>query len=515
VNVGAISRVLAGFVGFFTVAEVFPWVLSLTEPEVVGVRATAGFSAGIALGVVAAVLLWAAGRRAPAGFYRRETLCVAVVAWVLASVLGAVPFQWSGLLPDGADALFESVSGLTTCGGTVLGTNGNPIPEDTPGSLLLWRALLQWLGGIGIVLVFVSLLPAGTASKHLLMAESVGVGTEGYQPRMLHQTRWVVGIYVLLTLLCVGSLLLTGSMDLFEATCHAFTCVSTGGYSTRTSIASFESLGVEVVLTLFMYLGGCSFTVMAGVLRDGVTGARAMVRTGEFRIYTLVTAVLVVAAAVDLVIGGMPPGDALRQASFNVVSMLSCCGYATADFQAWPPLSVLVIFTCTVLGGCSGSAAGGMKQVRLLVCLRLFVFTVRRFVQPNRVDRLRLDDEVLQASTVSSVLAVVLLWLLTVLIGAAVIAFDQRLGFVGALTASSSMLGNCGPAMAVVDPASLARGLPELGQAVKTLGPNIGPFGGYGDLAGWTKLVLSFEMILGRLELLPVLALMTPAFWRR
>ena len=513
-NVGAISRVLAGFVGFFTLAELLPWLMSLGEIGGDGVRATAGFSAGIVLGVVTAVLLWHAGRRAPAGFYRRETLCVAVIAWVLASVLGAVPFQWSGLLPDAADALFESVSGLTTCGGTVLGTNGNPTPEQTPGSLLLWRAMLQWLGGIGIVLVFVSLLPAGIASKHLMMAESVGVGSQGYQPRMLHQARWVVGIYVLLTASCTAALLLVG-MGSFEAICHAFTCVSTGGYSTRTSIAEFDSVGIEVVLTVFMYLGGCSFTVMAGALRDGVSGVRTMLRTGEFRIYTLVTTLFVAATTVDLVLGGAEPVEALRLASFNVVSMLSCCGYATADFPAWPPLSLLVLFTCTLLGGCSGSAAGGMKQVRVLVCLRLFVFTLRRFVQPNRVDRLRLDDEVLPAATVSSVLAIVLLWLTTVLVFAAVVGLDQRLGFLGALTASSSMLGNCGPAIAVADPASLAGGLPGVGEAVRTLGPNIGPFGGYGDLAGWTKLVLSFEMILGRLELLPVLALLTPAFWRR
>ncbi len=513
-NVGAISRVLAGFVGFFTAAEMFPWLLSLQEDGDDGVRATAGFSAGIALGVVTAALLWHAGRRAPAGFYRRETLCVAVIAWALASVLGAVPLQWSGLLPDATDALFESVSGLTTCGGTVLGTNGNPTPEQTPASLLLWRSLMQWLGGIGIVLIFVSLLPAGTTSKHLMMAESVGVGSEGYQPRMLHQTRWVVGVYVLLTASCTASLLLAGLGE-FDAICHAFTTVATGGYSTKTTIAAFDSVGVEIVLTVFMFLGGCSFTVMAGALRDGTVGLRAMLRTGEFRIYTLVTAVFVAAATVDLLLAGHTPGMALRQASFNVVSMLSCCGFATADFQGWPPLSLLVIFSCTLLGGCSGSAAGGMKQVRLLVCLRLFVFTLRRFVQPNRVDRLRLDDEVLPAATVSSVLAVVLLWLGTVLVLAFVVAFDQRLGFVGALTASASMLGNCGPAMAAVDPASVANGLPALGQAVATLGPNIGPLGGYGELAGWTKVVLSFEMILGRLELLPVLALLTPAFWRR
>jgi len=515
VNFAAIARVLAGFVAFFTVAQLFPLVLSLTEDPGQRGSAPAGFAGSITFGALASVLLWLGGRRAPNGFYRRETLCVAGIAWVLASALGAVPFQWSGLLPDACDALFESVSGLTTCGGTVLGTGGNPTPEQTPGSLLLWRALLQWLGGIGIVLIFVALLPAGAANKHLMTAEAVGVANEGFQPRVLQQSRWVVGVYVLLTVLCIAALMTIGSMGWLDATCHAFSCLATGGYSTRTSLAEFKDLGAEVVLTLFMYLGGCSFTVLAGVLRDGFAGWRAMLRGGEFRLYTTVTVLAVLLTTLDLVRGGKGPGEALREASFNVVSMLSCCGFATADFQAWPPLSLLVIFTCTMVGGCSGSAAGGMKMVRVLVCLRLFAFSLRTYVQPKRVDRLRLDDEVLPAAVVSSIVAMVLMWLATILIGAIVIAWDQRLSFVGALTASASMLGNCGPAMAMVDPAALANGLPPQGVALTTVGPNIGPLGGFGDLAGWTKLVMSFEMVLGRLELLPMLALLSPGFWRR
>jgi trk system potassium uptake protein TrkH len=149
------------------------------------------------------------------------------------------------------------------------------------------------------------------------------------------------------------------------------------------------------------------------------------------------------------------------------------------------------------------------------VCLRLLAFTIRRFVQPKRVERLRLDDEVLQASTMANVLAMVMLWLLSVLVGAMVIALDQRLSFVGALSASASMLGNCGPAMATVHPDALAAGIPAWGQGVAVVGPNIGPFGGYGDLHGWTKLVMSFEMVLGRLELLTLLAMLSPGFWRR
>lgn len=514
-NYRAVSRVLAGFVAFFTVAQLAPLLLAWTEAREARGSAVMGFAASIAFGAVAVVLLVLGGRGAAPGFYRRETLCVAGAAWVVASVLGALPFQWSGLLPGAADALFESVSGLTTCGGTVLGSNGNPTPEMTPGSLLLWRALLQWLGGIGIVLIFVALLPSGTTSKHLMMAESVGVGSDGYQPRVLVQSRWVVGVYVLLTAACIALLMTVGGMGWLDAVCHAFAALATGGYSTKSSVAAFDHVGAEVVLTTFMYLGGCSFTVMAGVLREGWTGLGGMLRGGEFRLYTLCTVLAVGLVTVDLMRAGMAWDSALRQSSFNVVSMLSCCGFATCDFHAWPPLSLLVIFTCTMVGGCSGSAAGGMKQVRVLVCLRLFAFTLRSFVQPKRVDRLRLDGEVLQASTVSSILAMVLMWLLTILVGAMVIAWDQRLSFIGALSASASMLGNCGPAMAAVDPALLASGLPAFGHGVAIVGPNIGPLGGYGDLASWTKCVMSFEMILGRLELLPLLALLTPGFWRR
>jgi trk system potassium uptake protein TrkH len=355
----------------------------------------------------------------------------------------------------------------------------------------------------------------GGAGRSLLLAESVGVSTEAYQPRVLGQSRGVVGVYVGLTTACVALLMWVGGMDVFDAVCQSFTAIATGGYSTRTSIALFDSLGAEVVLAVFMFLGGCSFAVMAATVREGWTGIRGMLRTSEFRIYTLFTLLAIGGVLFDLMRGGVTFGAALRQASFNVVSMLSCCGFATADFHAWPPLSLIVIFTCTMVGGCTGSAAGGMKQVRVLVCLKLLAYELRHFVRPKSIERIRLDGEVLQVSTMSSILALVLLWLLTILVGAMIISLDQRLSFVGALTASSSMLGNCGPAMAAVHPEAIANGIPPIGVGVAVVGPNIGPLGGFGDLSGWTKIVMSFEMILGRLELLTLLALFTPSFWRR
>lgn len=515
-NLGAVLRVLAGFVAFFSLVQGAPLLVACFDPPgEQGRSGVLGFALSAAAGALVASLFWAIGRRSRPGFFRREALLVSGVSWLVASVLGALPFLWSGVLRDPIDALFESVSGLTTCGGTVLGCAGNPTPEQTPGSLLLWRAMLQWLGGLGIVLIFVVLLLAGAANKNLLVAESVGVTVDGDQPRLLQQARWVTGVYVALTTACIALLLTVGGMGTLDAVCHAFSALATGGYSTKTSLAVFDHLGAEVVLTVFMFLGGCSFTVMAGVLREGTSGLRAMLRTAEFRLYALFTALTVGAVTLDLVRAGVAWPAALRQASFNVVSMLSCCGFATADFHAWPPLSLLVIFSCSLIGGCTGSAAGGMKQVRVLVCLRLFAYQLRTFVQPKRIEHLRLDGDVLPAATVSSIVAIVLLWLLTVLLGAMLIACDQRLSFIGALTASASMLGNCGPAMAAVDPQALAAGLPAQGVGVAVIGPNIGPLGGYGDLSGWTKLVLSFEMVLGRLELLPLLALLTPGFWRR
>ncbi len=515
-NLPRVARVLAGFILFFAGVQVLPLLLSLAEETAGACVPWQGFAASIAGGLLASGLLALASRRATGGFYRRETLCVAGLAWFLAGLLGAIPLHWSGLLASPVDAVFESISGLTTCGGTVLGSAGNPTPEATPRSLLLWRAMLQWLGGIGIVLAFVAMMPSmGAAGRNLLMAESVGVSMEGFQPSIRVQARWVGLVYAGLTVACAAALMLAGDMGWFDAVCHAFTCLSTGGFSTKTSVAVFDSVGVEVVLTVFMFVGGCSFTALAGAVREGVVGLRGMLCTGEFRLYSTVTVLTVAAVAVDLVRAGMPVDAALRQASFNVVSMLSCCGYATADFHAWPPLSLVVIFACTVVGGCSGSAAGGLKQVRLLVCLRLLAHTIRSFARPKIVQTLKLDEEVLSAATVSSVLAMVLLWLLTILLGATVIAVDQRLSFVGALTASASMLGNCGPAMAAVQPEALAAGLPVLGQGVAVVGPNIGPLGGFGDLHAWTKLVMSVQMILGRLELLPLLALFAPSFWRR
>jgi trk system potassium uptake protein TrkH len=509
VDLAQVARVLASFTALFTAVQVVPLIVAMTEAPHAHVRPLTGFGWGIGIGAAVAALLWLAGRRAQGRLFRKETIAIAGFS----CVVGAIPLQWSGLLPDGIDAVFESVSGLTTCGGTVLGSAGLPTPEDTPESLLLWRALLQWVGGLGIVLLF-ALLLGGSQGRHLLTAESVAIQLDPDQPRAISHARLVTLVYCGLTAACTLALMLAG-LRLLDAVCHAFTTLATGGFSTRTSIASFHNLAVEIVLTFFMYVGGCSFAAIGALARGGLRAEGGLLRSEEFRLYTAITVLAVGLVTLNLAGAGVPFGSALRMASFNVVSTLSCCGYATADFQAWPSLSIVVLIACLLVGGCSGSAAGGFKQVRLLVTLKLLGFTLRQFVRPRSVERLKFGGEPMPAAAVSSMLAVVLCWVLAVLVGTAILACDDRLGFLGALSTSASMQANAGPAIASVDPASVPAALFQQGVAAATLGPNIGPFGGYGELHGWAKLWMCLQMVLGRLELLTLLALVSPSFWRR
>lgn len=516
-NLAQIARLMAGFAAFFTLAQLPCLAFALQEPPHANLKPIAGFGGSVVIGTAVAALLWLAGRRDRGQVFRREAIAVAGLSWLLASMLGAIPLQWSGLLPNPFDAVFETVSGLTTTGATTLGSGNNPPIVGTPESLLLWRALLQWIGGIGIVLVFVALLPAmGVTGKNLLTSESVGVGSDSYQPRAIEKARLIAAIYVGLTAACTCLLVATGDFGWFEAVCQSFTALATGGYSTRGSIAEFHSLGGEIVLTVFMFLAGTSLAVIASNWRAGWRGPLLLTRTGEFRIYALTTGLLIVLLTWSLVRAGLPFGPALRQAAFNGVSVLTSTGFATADFQVWPGLALLLLFGAMFLGGCSGSTAGGIKQVRLLVILKLLAYTIRHFVRPKSVERIKLDNEVLPAAVISSILAIVLLWFLTIACGALVLACDERLNFTAALTMSASMVGNCGPAMTLVEPASAATAL-HAGGIADTLAatPNIGPFGGFGELRDWAKVVGSLQMVLGRLELLTVFALLTPSFWRR
>ncbi len=513
-NLAQVSRLLAGFTLFFCIFLTIPLVVAGFEDQAEHLTLM-GFSTAMAVGLGTAFLLWLGGRSARVEFFRREGFAVVGFSWLLAGILGAIPFAWSHAIPSPADAFFETVSGLTTTGATVLGIGDNPLIESLPKSILLWRSMLQWMGGLGIILVFIVLLPAmGVTGMNLLVSEQVGVSQQNLRPRMQEQARALFAVYAFLTL-AAGVLYHLAGMTGFEALCHAFTTMATGGFSTKNySIGAFQNLPIEVICTGFMFLAGCNFALLISVAKGRFLRWKTLGSNPEFRLYLGFTLFMVLALTLILWIKGGTLvdeglgimrnydsfGRCLRDGSFQAVSILTSTGYSTADFQNWANPALYLLVLCMLVGGSTGSTAGGLKIVRMLVCGKLVAFTVRAFVQPKRVEKIRIGEEVMPNHVISAILGLVLLWVGSILLGALFLSLDPRVDLVSALSASASMMGCTGPAVT-----------PEVGLE----GVNLGPYGGFGLLSIPSKIFMAFQMILGRLELMVPLVLIIPGFWRR
>ena len=521
-NLTLVARLLAGFTLFFTALTLVPLTVALLGEDQ-RFDTTRGFLTVLVAGLSIALVLRILGRAAQPDFFRREALAVVGFAWVIAGVLGALPLLASGALDRVSDAIFESISGLTTTGATVLNSGGNPAPESLPDSLLLWRSLLQWVGGTGVILVFTVLLPAiGLTGKSLLDSEAVGVARHDERPRVREQARQLFKLYVVLTLLAFGGYYAAG-MGAFDALCHAMTTLSTGGFSTRDySLGEYQNGWIEACAILFMFVGGINFVLMLSAVRG--RDLRRLRDNPELRGYAAVTAGAIVTVALflrawgraipDVALGHVEDygsiGTCLRDAAFQVVSILTTTGFANTNFQNWPSSTLFVLLACMVIGGCTGSTAGGFKVLRLLVCLKLIGFQIRRFIQPRTVEKLKLGNDVLPNGVVSAILVLLLLWVGISAIGTFVLALDPRLDAFSALTASVSQIGCVGPAFTSV----LSQ--PDGSFAIANPGQiDLGPYGGFGELAAPAKFWLSVQMVFGRLEVLAPLTLFVPAFWRR
>ena len=518
-NLTTVARLLSGFSLFFTLSLFVPLAMSLGETA----TTRDSFLAAIAVGLVVSLSLWFAGRNSRKDVFRKEGLAMVGLAWFLAGTLGAIPFVWSGSIPSAVDAYFESISGLTTTGATVLGT-ANPEIESLPRSILLWRSMLQWMGGLGIVLVFIVLLPSvGVTGARLLSSEQIGVSDESSRPRMTEQGRKLFLLYMALTgLACLAYW--TVGLAPFDAICHAFTTMATGGFSNNnTSLGGYQSLGVELVAVTFMFIAGCNFIFMLRVLtRRGRSLLTSGLHHREFLVYLGFTLVVAAGITISLWVWGQQLRDGevgithnytefgrcLRDSVFQTVSILTSTGYANADFESWPKPALYLLFLCMFIGGCTGSTAGGFKVLRAVVCAKLGGYSLRHFIRPRIVEKMRVGSEVIPDRVVSAVMGLLVLWIATVATGALVLDLDPRLDFTSALTASVSMMGCVGPAFGEVVPVGQ--------EAFKIVGDiDLGPYSGYGELHPAAKLFMSLQMVLGRLEILAPLALLTPRFWRR
>ena len=485
-NLRLIIKILGQILVFasFSMVVALPWTLGEGEE---GKECLKAFFKSMLVGIALGGGLWALGRRASREFFRREGLATVALAWLLIAGIGALPFYFSGFFPGNyLDCYFEAMSGFTTTGATVLDNI-----EQIPKSLLFWRAFTQWLGGMGIIVLFISIFPAlGIEAKLLYQVEVPGIEKKGIMPRIRDTAGILWRIYLCFTVWEIF-LLLLGGVSFFDACAHTFTTLATGGFSTYTaSISGFNSLYVELVIIFFMFLVGVNFSLYAQTFQGN---PKALWKNREFLAYLLLLCGAVFLLWLSLIgfndhCWGL---KALREAGFQAVSIMTTTGYTTADFDRWNDFARFFLLGLMFIGGCTGSTGGSIKVMRILIAVKIAKIELKKFFFPRRVISLKLGKEPVEKEVISLVFGFIVLF-----IGAFIISTFALLAMgldpITSMSATIACLGNIGPGLA-----------------------KVGPTAHYFHLPYPAKALLSFLMVLGRLEVYPLLLLFLPGFWRK
>jgi trk system potassium uptake protein TrkH len=458
-----------------------PLILAAVRGEGDMVRAFGLTMGPVALGALPVLILT---RKQVIRFNASDGFLLVFLCWAAVCLLGAVPYHISGRLPRFSDAIFESASGFTTTGATVIAA-----PEDMPRSLLLWRAMTHWFGGMGIVVLTVALLPLlGAGGVQLIRAETTGPEKEKITPKITAAAKILWIFYIALTV--IESLLLAaGGMDWFEAVTHSCSTIATGGFSVRNGgIAAYDSPWVEWVCMVFMILAGFNFTLFYRLFQGKY---REVLDNSEAKAYGGIILVSAGLIALFLHASGEGPGQSLRRAAFQAVSILTSTGFSAVDHTRWPSLAQAVIFFLMFVGGCSGSTAGGIKVIRHVVLFKQAGNEMKRLIYPKGVFNIRLNKRVGRKDVVYGVAAFVFVYLFVVFAAALLVS-----------TAGTDLFS------------SLNIALIALGNIGLGLG-KIGPDFVFSPLPGYIKWALSLVMIAGRLEIWTVLVFFSRDYWRR
>ena len=417
--------------------------------------------------------------------YAREGFAIVALSWILLGIFGAMPFVISGSIPNVFGAFFEIVSGFTTTGATVLTD-----VEALPRCMSFWRCFSIWIGGMGVLVFVLAIVPLSSGrDMHILRAESPGPSVGKLVPKMRHSAMILYGIYIALTLIEM-LFLLAGGMSLFDAVTHAFSNAGTGGFSTRNAgIAAFDSIYIEVVLTVFMFLFSINFNLFYLILLKRAADA---FKDEEFRIYLIILAISLTAITASIFPFYGTFATAFRYSSFQVASIVSTTGFSTADFSKWPALAQTVLWFLMFLGGCAGSTAGGLKCSRFLILVKSVRRELRRLSRPNSVSVVRLSGETLDEETVSGATMYFITYVCIFLCGLLLLSLTG-LDFETTFSSVLTCISNVGPGF----------------------GSIVGPTGSFATLSWFSKFVLSILMLIGRLEIFPMLMLFSPALWRR
>lgn len=474
---------MIGFViGRILLTEAALMVLPMAAALLYGESAGPFFIPALILLVVG--LLFGVRRPKRTSIYARDGFAVVALAWVFLSIFGAAPFVISGDIPGFVDAFFETVSGFTTTGSTILTE-----VEHLTRSGLFWRSFTHWIGGMGVLVFVMAILPMTDGhGMHLMRAEVPGPSVGKLVSRMSDSAKILYGIYFVMTIIEIV-LLLAGGMPLFDACIHAFGTAGTGGFSSRNlSVGAYQSAYFDIVIGVFMLLFGINFNLYYFLL---IRRFRDVFSSEELRAYLLIVAAAVLAIAADIAHIYGSVGTSLRHAFFQVSSIITTTGYGTVDFNTWPTFSKAILVVLMFVGACAGSTGGGIKVSRILILVKSSLADMRKMLHPNAVTTVRLEGKPLSDKSIRGAHVYLSVYMVIFVVSFLLLSLE---GFdlVTTFTALASCINNIGPGLEMV-----------------------GPLGNFSAFSPAAKLLLSFDMLVGRLEIFPMLLLFAPSIWRR
>ena len=416
--------------------------------------------------------------------YAKDGYVIVAFSWILMSLFGALPFVISGHIPSFVDAFFETVSGFTTAGSTILREI-----ESLPRSILFWRSFTHWIGGMGFLVFVIAILPkTESASMHIMRAEVPGPSVDKLVSKLRASARILYGIYCALTVM-EALMLAFGGMPVFDCIVNSLATAGTGGFAIlNNSIEGYNSVYSEMVIAVFMLLFGINFNLYYMII---IKQWKQALKSEELRWYLGIIAGSVLIIAISLVGTRYSVADAFRYAFFQVTSIISTTGFSTANFDTWPVIAKIILFFLTITGACAGSTCGGFKMSRIVILIKSSFRDIKKAINPRSVETVKIDKKTIAEPVVKSVSVLFAMYAIIIAISTLLVALDGR-DVITTFTAVITCINNVGPGLGAV-----------------------GPYGNYADFSVLSKLVLSFDMLAGRLELIPILMLFSPYIWSK
>lgn len=443
-------------------------------------------------GVIGGLLMLLRPKEERQLMHAREGFVMVALSWIMISLVGALPFYLNGAIPSYLDAVFETVSGFSTTGASIL-----PNVEAMPHGLLLWRSFTHWIGGMGVLVFMLAVVPMSGESIYLLRAESPGPSVSKMVPKMRTSAAITYGIYIVMTLLLillyqVGRIFGWGEISFFDSVCLGFGTAGTGGFAIRCDGLASYSTYEQALTTVFMILFGVNFSIYFFILCKKYKLAW---QNSELKCYVGIILVAIILITVNLVTTGGyfdTVGDTVHHVSFSVGSIITTTGFGTVDFSQWPEFSRTILVLLMIVGASAGSTGGGMKVSRVLILFKSLAREIRRMIHPHAVEIITMDKKKVDKSAISGTAAFLSVYCVVLLVSVLLLSLDN-LGTETTVTAVLATLNNIGPGTSAI----------------------VGPFGGFAGFSPLSKVVMIFDMLCGRLELFPMLLLIRPSTWRR